>query len=204
MSVPRLHLVTDDRILAGPSFLDQARAVAAACGGGAVLQLRGHGTRPDRLLELAERLVAADGGALLVVNDRVDVALASAAAGVHLGRRSLPPAVARALFGRPVLIGYLAHSAAEAGALAGSVDYAFLGPIHETTSHPGSPLGPAALGDAARGVPLIAIGGITAGRVADAIGAGAYGVAVRSAVWGAADPAAVAASLLELLQAGVV
>jgi thiamine-phosphate pyrophosphorylase len=203
MIVPRLHLVTDDRILARPSFPEQARAVVAACGGGAALQLRGHGTPPARLWELAERLEEAEADTVVVVNDRVDVALASAAAGVHLGRRSLPPAVARSLFGRPVLVGYSAHSAAEAEALGGALDYAFLGPIHETTSHPGAPLGAAALGAAAPGVPLVAIGGITADRIAGAIGAGAYGVAVRSAVWDAADPAAAAAALLEMLKAGV-
>ncbi len=170
--------------------------------------MRGHATAGRRLWEVARALV--DAGAAVVVNDRVDVALATGARGVQLGRRSLALGDVRRLVGA-AWVGYSAHAAHEvADAAARGADWVFLGPVWATASHPGAaPAGLGALRAAAGGgavagigaLPVVAIGGVTPGRVADALAAGAHGVAVLSGVWGAADPAAAAAAYAAALQA---
>lgn len=191
--VPRLHVVTDDAVLARTDFARRAESVLEAGGGDVALHLRGPHAEGRALFELAERLipVARRAGATLLVNDRVDVALAAGADGAHLGARSLPVADARAILGDGALIGRSLHDAAEADAAA-LADYALFGAVHATSSHPGREgAGEAALAAcvAAVAVPVVAIGGITPARVADALATGAAGVAVLSGVWGAADAA---------------
>ena len=141
--IPRLHIVTDDEILARPDFETRAREVCEALetcepadggslGGSVALHLRGPRTTGRRLTRLARILCepAASSAVTLLLNDRVDVALAVGAAGVHLGARSLPPAYARRLLGTRLLLGVSVHSvsgavkAAEAGA-----DYLFVGTL---------------------------------------------------------------------------
>lgn len=207
-ALPRLHLVTDDAVLANPEFDVRARNAIEAGGARVALHLRGHGTSTARLYEHAAALqpVCARLGARLLVNDRVDVALACDADGVQLGLGSLPVADARTLVGGQRLIGYSAHAAEEAaGALAAGADFVLLGSVWPTTSHPDrTPAGLDAVratAAAAAGAPVIAIGGVTPERVADAAGADAHGVAVLSGVWRAADVVAAVTMYLDALAA---
>jgi thiamine-phosphate diphosphorylase len=207
MSLPRLHLVTDDDVLAQPSFAATAEAVLARCGPEAALHLRGHGTTAAARFALGERLAAAAlrTGAWLLVNDRVDIAMAVRANGVQLGVRSLPVRDARALLGAGARIGFSVHSALEAlDAVSDGADFVVMGTIYASLSHPGElPVGPASLQECARraGVPVIAIGGISAERVAEVTAAGAHGIAVLSAVWHAPDPPRAAEGLVAALRA---
>lgn len=198
-----LHLVTDDRVVAAPDFLARAEAVLDAAGERAVLHLRAPRTSGAELCRLAERLVpmAAARGALLLLNDRVDVALAAGADGAQLGARSLDAASARRLLGTERLVGISVHEPAEAaGALAGSPDFLVVGTIYPSASHPGrAGAGPERLRDfAGFGVPLVAIGGITPERIREVRRAGAAGVAVLGGVWNAPDVARAARLYLDV------
>ena len=138
-------------------------------------------------------------GATLLVNDRIDVALAADADGVHLPAASFPVATARALVGSAKLIGRSTHSPDEARrAATEGADYAILGPIFATPSKEqyGPPLGEAALAATKPTCPLLAIGGITPDNAASVRAAGATGAAVIRAILDAPDPAAVTRALL--------
>lgn len=194
--LPRLHVVTDDAVLGRSDALDVARAVVRAGGSRVALHLRGPGTSGRRLHELAAALVgpAAEAGALLLINDRVDVALVVGADGAHLGARSPTVADARTVLGPEAVLGASAHSADEVGGLTREgADYTFLGTVFATPTHPGRPgCGPAGVRQAvaeAAGAPVVAIGGIGPDRVAGLRAAGAWGVAVLRGVWNAPDPA---------------
>lgn len=206
--IPRLHVVTDDAVLADPAFSARARGLLLQGGAGLALHVRGPRTPGGTLLRLAAPLAAAaaEAGALLVVNDRVDVALASRAVGVHLGRRSLPLAEARHLLPSGVLVGVSVHGAGEsAEAQAGGADWVFVGSVWATPSHPdragGGPALLRAAAEAAPGVPLLAIGGVTPARVGEALRAGAHGVAVIRGIWYAADLEAALGEYQEMLAA---
>lgn len=203
---PVLHVVTDDDVLAREDFSEAARGVLRAGGARTALHLRGPATPGGRLHALAQALVgpAGEAGALLVVNDRVDLALATGAGGVHLGARSLPVGEARRLLGAGVGVGCSVHDPGEARRAASEgADWLFAGSVHETPSHPGrAPLGLGGLAAVCReagGVPVVAIGGMTPGRVAEAVAAGARGVAAIRGVWGAADPGAAVGDYLQAL-----
>jgi thiamine-phosphate diphosphorylase len=203
LTLPRLHIVTDDATLARPGFVREAEALLAAGGARIAMHLRGHATTAARLFEIARSLgaAAARSGTTLLVNDRIDVALCAGVNGVQLGRRSAPVDRARRLLPRG-LIGYSAHSAAEA-ATAGrdTADFVIAGAIWPTPTHPGEPAGGTALlRGIARGVtvPVLAIGGVSAQRVQEAVRAHAHGVAVLSGVWAAEDAIA---ALMEYLAA---
>lgn len=180
--LPRLHLVTDGSVLFDKDFLPTASELLAEFGSRVALHLRAPGTGGAELYRAASRL-----GRELLINDRVDVALAADAAGVQLGRRSLPVPIARRLVGRGRRIGYSAHAAEEAsGAASDGADFVVLGNIYRTRSHPGREgRGTSFVREGAErlAVPTIAIGGITPGRVAAVVAAGAYGVAVLGGVW---------------------
>jgi thiamine-phosphate pyrophosphorylase len=194
-------VITDDAVLASPDFGDAARAALAAGGKRLVLHLRGPATSGATLFALASALVpvARRSGARLVVNDRIDVALAAGADGVQLGRRSLTVSDARAAWPE-AWIGTSVHSAPEAvEAGRAGTDFLVLGTIYATPSHPGMPgAGVGGIGEAVTQVrvPVVAIGGIDANRIGEVAGAGAAGVAVLSAVWGADDAAHAVATLL--------
>lgn len=201
-----LYVVTDRKQTAGRPLAD---VVAAALRGGArAIQLREKDlTTRELCLLLGELLpLARAAGAALLVNDRVDVAMAYDAGGVHLTRLSLPPSVARQLLGPGKLIGVSCHSPDEAAeAAAGGADFVVLGPIYETPSKMayGPPIGLGAV-ERARAridIPLLGIGGITAARAPAVIGAGADGVAAISALMAAPDPAAAAGDLLAVVRA---
>ncbi len=124
-------------------------------------------------------------GALLVVNDHADIALAADADGVHLGQNDLPLKEARRVMGRGI-IGISTHSVAEAvEAEEGGADYIGFGPVFRTsTKDAGEPKGPGMLREIKRHVtiPVVAIGGISPGNLSEILDAGADGVAVASAI----------------------
>lgn len=194
----QVYLVTDRAQTAGRPLLD---VVAAALRGGVgAVQLRERDLQTRQLLALAGELRALTraAGAALLISDRIDVALACDADGVHLPGHSFSVAEARALLGPERLIGVSAHSPAELAGAAGA-DFAVFGPLHDTPSKRafGPPLGLDALraARAATALPLFAIGGLDTANAGAARDAGADGVAVIRAVLAAADPAAAAAAL---------
>jgi thiamine-phosphate pyrophosphorylase len=186
---------------------DLARAVERATRdlprGAATVHLREKDLGGRALLDLARALRAATraGGHALIVNDRLDVALAAGADGVHLPSAGVPPAEARRLLGPGALVGVSCHSADDVRrARDAGADWATFGPVFDTPSKRryGAPLGLAALGDAARlGLPVVALGGVEPGNVAAVRAAGARGVAAIRAWLAAADPAAAVRALAE-------
>jgi len=160
-------------------------------GGGALVAL----TR--RVLALA---AAAGTGVTVVVNDRLDVALAAGAHGVHLGAEDLAVADARRL-APDLLIGATCRSAADVlAARRAGADYAGVGPVFATGSKTGlpAPMGTVGLGSAtAAGLPVLGIGGIEPSNVAGVVAAGAQGVAVIGGIWRAGDPVEAARRIAE-------
>lgn len=195
---PPLHVVTGDEVLARPGFARRASAVQEAGGARLAFHLRGPRTGGRTLFELASGLApAAHGrGAALLVNDRVDVALAAGADGVQLGRRGMLPADARRLVGAGRLLGCSVSPGDEAPEEA---DFLLVGSVYATASHPGrAGSGAERLAEmTGTALPVIAIGGITPERVAEVRGAGAAGVAVLRGVWDAPDPAEAVARYLD-------
>jgi len=200
--ISRLHVVTPPAV--GPRVVDTARAVLA--GGAPLVQVRtkdvADRVRLAQTVEIAGAARAA--GAICVVNDRVDVALAVGADGVHVGDDDLPADVVRRLLGDGALVGVTCrdHEAARRAVDAGA-SYLGVGPVYATSTKIGlpDPMGPAGVEGIARavGVPVIAIAGVTVERVPELLDAGAWGVAVVGAVFGAADPAGAVAEFLEVL-----
>jgi thiamine-phosphate pyrophosphorylase len=193
VTLPRLHVVTNDAVVARDSFADEAAALLSALGQDVALHLRAHATPGGHLFRVAEALagVADAAGATLLVNDRVDVALA-AGCGAQVGRRSLSVAAVRRLLGSTALVGYSAHERDEARAAArDGANFVLLGTIWPSASHPGEPArGLDLVRDtvAAASGPVVVIGGVTADRAREAAEAGAHGVAVVTGVWDAGDP----------------
>jgi len=193
--------VTDDSVLSRPEFMALAEEVFEAGGRRVAIHLRGRTTGSRRLLDLVLTLgpLARSSGAALFVNDRIDVALVSDVDGVHLGGGSLSPVVARALLGPKAWIGVSSHDVEEP--TLGGADYAFLGTIYPTASHP-NVLGIGTVGlkkavSRALGAPILAIGGIGEGQVAGVMATGAYGVAAIRGIWAASRPGAAVRRYLE-------
>jgi len=183
----RVVLITDRHAM-GDVGAAVARAVAALPAGAALVQVREKDLDGGPLLALVRAAMAAAAGAPVMVNDRLDVALAAGAAGVHLPEHGLAIAEARALAPPGFLIGCSRHTvqAAVAAASAGA-DLVQLGPIFDTPGK-GPPLGVAALRDARAALPahvrLVAVGGISdAARAAACRAAGADAVAAIRAAW---------------------
>jgi thiamine-phosphate pyrophosphorylase len=210
---PRLYLITDRLATSGRPLADVVAAAlrGVAAGGLApadvAVQLREKDLAGRALLELAHalRAVTAEAGAGLYVNDRIDVALAAGADGVHLGGGSLD-AVTAATVAPDLGIAVSVHAPAEVAALraaAAPVTFALLGPVHDTPSKRryGAPLGAAAVTEAAHaGVPVVAVGGIAPDRVRALRAAGAHGVACIRAVMASPDPAAAALAFCQELK----
>jgi len=173
------------------------RAAAAALGGATMLQLRLKDADARSLVEVARALVETL-SIPVIVNDRVDVALASGAAGVHLGVDDLPVSAARAIVPDGFIIGVSVGSDAEISGSAGA-DYAGIGPVFGTRSKSdaGVSIGVAEFArlSARTGLPSVGIGGVTPVNAREVIDAGAAGVAVISALLAAKDPAEAARSL---------
>jgi thiamine-phosphate pyrophosphorylase len=172
-----------------------------------VLQLRSKRGRGEALLRLAEALVreAEACGGRLIVNDRVDVARLCGAAGVHVGQEDLTVDAARAILGSSAVVGLSTHDRAQIdAALAGSATYVAVGPIYATGT---KDTGYSARGldlvryAAARGKPVVAIGGITLERAPEVVAAGASAVAVVSDLVALGDPEARTRAFLAALPA---
>ena len=201
---PSLYVVLD-RVAARGRSLDELLA-AVIDGGCRMVQLREKEWPSGRILPLAERLLARArrAGVTFVVNDRVDLALAIGADGVHLGQDDLPARLARPLLRPGMLLGISTHDVAQAHAARDAgADYVAVGSMFATTTKADFQLvGPALVRKLRPDirVALVGIGGITHDNVADVIRAGADGVAVISAVCGAPDPAAAARRFLEIIR----
>lgn len=190
--LPRLYAVLDVDLITARGGSPERIAREWVDAGVRLLQLRAKSLSGRPFLQLAERLAAVsrDAGATFIVNDRADVAHLSGAAGVHVGQSDLMPADARRVLGDSALVGLSTHSESQLGdALMHPIDYVAIGPVFLTTSKksPDSVVGlagvRAAAGAAApRGLPVVAIGGITLDRVASVLEAGATSVAVISAL----------------------
>lgn len=176
--------------------------VAAALRGGVdLVQLREKSGPALRLYEGAVGIIpkARKLGARVSINDRVDVALATGADGVHLAARSLPPEAARALIPPEMLLGVSVHGLEEArAAVDAGADYVTFGHVYPTSSKPGlPPRGVRGLSEIVEsvGVPVLAIGGIDASNVREVLATGAAGIAVISTILAAEDPESAAREL---------
>jgi thiamine-phosphate pyrophosphorylase len=188
-----LYLVTDRRLAAPRSLDDLVRA--ALRGGLTAVQLREKdcGTREFVALARALKAILAPAGVPLIVNDRVDVALAAGADGVHLGHVDMEYGDARRLLGPDAIIGLSVETPEQAERAASfDVDYLGVGPIFPTPTKPNAapPWGLDRLAALRRVSPhaLVAIGGIDRANAAAVIRAGANGIAVVSAICAAPDP----------------
>ena len=203
--LPRLHVIVGDGIVGAEDYPEPLGPIVAAGGGALALHLRTRTTTARRLFEAARRLLelSRETGTLVVVNDRVDVAVAAGAGGVHLKEDSLPVAAARRIAGERLRVGRSIHSSEQAVGLRGSgLDYLVLGAVYPTRSHPDRPaLGLDAVAAAVAGgdLPVLAIGGITPSEVPDVLARGAHGVVVLSGVWGAKSPRKAVTRYLEAL-----
>jgi thiamine-phosphate pyrophosphorylase len=197
---PFVYPILDIAALGGRT--PEAMAAALTEGGARVLQVRGKGVADAVLLDAVRRAlpVARARGAVLLVNDRADVALIAGADGVHAGQDDLPPAECRRLLGASAIVGFSTHRIEEVRAAAREpLDYVAFGPVFATATKPDAQpvVGLDGLREARRHTsrPLVAIGGITRDTAAAAVAAGADGVAAISAILSAADVAAEVAAL---------
>lgn len=202
-----VYLVTDRLLARGRVLVDVV--LAAVRGGATVVQLREKESSARETLELGRALLdrLRPLGVPLIVNDRVDLALALGADGVHVGQGDLPPEVARRLLGPKALVGLSITGPADLPTLDPAVvDYAGVGPIFPTGSKADATpaLGLEELARLRRllPVPIVAIGGITAANAAGVIAAGADGVSVVSAICSADDCAVAASALVRAVREG--
>jgi thiamine-phosphate pyrophosphorylase len=202
LDLPKIYPITDTKL----SGLSHAEQVARLIEGGATLiQLRDkHAAPRDFYREAGAALqVARDHHARLIINDRVDVALALKADGVHLGQTDIPVAAARRLLGQEAIIGLSTHNLRQATlATAERVDYLAFGPIFQTSSkqNPDPIAGLIALRkvSAIKGsLPLVAIGGITLSRALEVLNAGADALAVIAEL--VSDPTNIAENMSKML-----
>jgi len=201
--LPRIYPLTDAQ-LSGLSHAEQVHMLSV--GGATLIQLREKRLPALQLYEHAKAAVAAarKTGTQLIINDRVDVALAAGAHGVHLGQDDMPPEAARRLLGDEAVIGYSTHNIEQAQrALALPINYIAIGPIFKTsTKSDASPTlgleGLLAVRKVVGNMPLVAIGGISHANAQDVIEAGADSVAVISALL--SDPVRITEATRALLQ----
>ena len=197
-SLPRLQAILDIEAAERAGWTPRDLARAFLDGGARFLQVRAKQMPSGVLLELCDEVVslASPHEALVIVNDRVDVARLSGAHGVHVGQDDLPPAAARAQLGREAIVGYSTHTLAQVDrAMAEPVSYIAVGPIFGTkTKDTGyDAVGVEIVAGAtkrAAGRPIVAIGGITLETAPAVIAAGAACVAVISDLLTGGDPAA--------------
>ena len=200
-----LYLVTDEPLTAGRSLEHIVRQ--AIEGGVTAVQLREKTASTRELLEQARwmRRLTRDAGVCLIVNDRIDVALAVDADGVHVGQSDMPVDTARELLGDERVLGVTAANSAEAEqARRHGADYVGSSAVFATPTKTdtGPPIGLRGLSELVRAVqlPVVAIGGIKADNAGEVIQAGAAGVAVVSAIVAADDPRAAAAELSTIVK----
>jgi thiamine-phosphate pyrophosphorylase len=207
-----LYALVDPAVSGGRELPDLARLIA---GSATLVQLRDKHSDTSVLVKEARALreVLRPAGVPLLINDRIDVALAAQADGVHIGQTDMAPQDARALLGARAIIGLSIQSVEQAQAAPLElIDYAGVGGAYATTSKDNTrpPIGPAGLARIAQvirarkpGFPICGIAGITAGNAADVIAAGADGIAVISALSLAPDPAKAAQDLRRVVDAAL-
>jgi thiamine-phosphate pyrophosphorylase len=204
LNLPKLYPITDAR-LSGLSHAEQVKRLGA--GGATLVQLREKHLAPREFYREAEEAlrVARSLGVRLIINDRVDIALALQADGVHLGQDDLPPEAARELLGKEAIIGFSTHTVEQASIAARlPVDYLAIGPIFETSSkeNPDPVVGLEGLRrvrEITGEIPLVAIGGIRFENAWEVIKAGADSVAVISLLL--AEPPEIETRTREILAA---
>jgi thiamine-phosphate pyrophosphorylase len=203
--IGRFHVLTDTCLQTQFSHLDLAELGIA--GGADTIQLREKGKETREMIHVAEQIqtLCKRAGVAFIVNDRVDVAIASHADGVHLGQNDFPIPLARSLLGEGAIIGGSAGSMEEARkCLLEGADYIGFGPVYFTTSKEDA--GPASGLDLLKQVvkeiplPIVAIGGITRENAPRVMQTGAHGIAVISAVCCQKDPAEATRCLRRLLE----
>ena len=204
--VLRLYLVTDQAALRGRTLADVV--LQAVQGGVTCVQLREKTRNTRDFLAQARVLMALlePHGVPLIINDRIDIALASGAQGVHLGQSDMPVQEARRLLPPKVFIGWSVETADDVHrALHLPVDYLGMSPVFATPTKTDTrtPWGLEGVRNVRRqtALPLVAIGGVHAANAADLLRAGADGLAVVSAICSAPDPAAAAAQLIKICHA---
>jgi thiamine-phosphate pyrophosphorylase len=205
--IGRLHVLTDTQLQC--RFSHEELAEMAIAGGADAIQFRQKQGSTRELIETACRMkeICAKAGAIFIVNDRIDVAIASNADGVHLGQDDFPIPLARRLLGGGRVIGGSAGNEEEAmKCIAEGADYIGFGPVFATASKDDA--GPARGLELMKGLskktglPVVAIGGINVKNVNDVMASGAYGIAVISAVCCTDDPALAARRLKEAIEYG--
>jgi len=201
--LPKLYPITDTSI-SSLSHAEQIERLAA--GGASLIQLREKHASPREFYRAAleAMIVAKRLGVQLVVNDRVDIAIAVKADGVHLGQDDLPPGKARMLLGQDRIIGFSTHTLDQAlEANSAPVDYIAIGPVFPTSTkeNPDAIVGTANIREIKSRIskPLVAIGGITLESARSLIDAGADSVAVISDLLAATDITERTRRFLELL-----
>jgi thiamine-phosphate pyrophosphorylase len=207
---PPLYAICDQEVCARAGWRVEDFAAACLLGGATLLQLRAKGATGRAMLAAAEAIMRLAGpvGARVIVNDRADIARLAGAHGVHVGQEDLPPAAVRLVCGDHAVVGLSTHTAAQiARGLEAAADYLAIGPVFGTSTKATGrePVGlagvrAAAALAAARGRPLVAIGGITLDRAPDVMAAGARSLAVIGDLWVGADPAARVRQYLDLLK----
>lgn len=204
---PALMFVTDPGI--GPADMIEARVASAILGGATSIQLRDKEASDVELTVLAHRLLAVTrpSGVPLIINDRVEVAEAAGADGLHVGESDMPPVEVRKHLASHRLLGLsVTHEGSIANVDPELVDYVGLGPVFATPSKADAapPIGLAGVAALVPKlpVPVIAIGGIGIVNAESVIRAGAHGVAVISAISAAADPIAATAALVAAVRRG--
>lgn len=203
LPLPCLCLVTDRRV--GDAGTLVSRVAQAVEGGVDLVQLREKDLPGGPLLELAQAIEKAlEGRAVLVINERIDVALSSPAQGVQLGEEAVPVGAARRILGPDYLIGRSVHSLQGASnAQAQGADFLVAGTMYVSSSHPGAvPAGPALVRQITErcSLPVIGIGGITAANLGGVMEAGACGVAVIGSILASPDPKRAAQELKQALR----
>lgn len=200
----KLYLITDRKKVRMP--LPEAVRLALE-GGVRAIQLREKDLPIRDLLALSQELrtMTREFGAKLFINDHVDVAVAVDADGVHLGHASMPVTAVRNIVGTKMMVGVSTHSIEEARAAeSGGADFVTFGPIYETPSkaHLGTPVGLDALKSAKRAVdiPIFALGGIRGSNIGHVLWAGAFGVSMISAIFGADDIRKKAKNISEMIK----
>ena len=190
-NLPRIYPITDTSI-SGLSHSEQIERLAA--GGATLIQMREKRASPREFYRMAldAMTIATKLGVQIIVNDRVDIAVAVDADGVHLGQDDLPPERARVLLGKSRIIGFSTHSLEQAiAADSAPIDYIAIGPIFNTASKekPDPAVGAIAISAIKPQLtkPLVAIGGITLDTVSEVIAAGADSVAIISDLLTAKD-----------------
>jgi thiamine-phosphate pyrophosphorylase len=184
---------------------DIEKAVTEAIAGGATMvRVSGEGLTAGELLELSEKVHGVTKGkALLVVDDRVDVAVAVGADGVELPETGLPTRAARNQIGKYAVVGRSVYDAENAlQATREGADYVTVGPIYKGAGKSDKPAGVGLLHDVSKdsSLPMLAAGGITADHVAEVIGAGAAGLAISTAISEADDKKAAAEALAQAMK----